>query len=123
MKNKIILLVSFSLIVFMSSCKKDNTNDPTPTITSMESLDVPADFNWKTTRDYQINIGTSSAGITTLSSEDGTVIYQKAFVTGSEAYQMKVSLPTYLEKVKISFKGQAEIIELTGTTISHQFNF
>jgi len=123
MKKQIILLASLFLVIFLSSCKKDNNNDPSPIINSMESLDVPADFDWKTTRDYQINIGTSSAGITTLASEDGSVIYQKAFVTGTEAYQMKVALPTYVEKVKVSFKGQSEIIELTGATISHQFNF
>ena len=123
MKNKIILLASLVLVIFFSSCKKDNNYDPKPIINSMESLNVPTDFNWKTARDYQINISSSSAGIAVLTSEDGTVIYQKAFVTGAQAYQMKVALPTYLEKVKVSFKGQAEIIELTSTTISHQFNF
>jgi len=123
MKNKIILLASLVLVISLSSCKKDNNNDPKPTITTMESLDVPANFDWKTTRDYQINISTSSAGIAILASEDGTIVYQKAYVTGAQAYQMKVALPTYLEKVKVSFKGQAEIIELTSTTISHQFNF
>lgn len=123
MKNKIILLISLVFAISLSSCKKDNNNDPKPTITSMETLDVPAGFNWKTTRDYQINISTNSSGIVTLASEDGTIIYQKAFVTGTQAYQMKVALPSYLEKAKISFKGQFEIIGLTGTTISHQFNF
>lgn len=95
---------------------------PAPAIETMNELKVPSDFNWKTTRDYQFSITTASDGIATISNEDGTVVYQKAFMTANNAYQMKMALPTYETKVRLSFKGQIELIELDNTSLSHQFN-
>jgi len=111
-------------MIFVSSCKKDNYIEPSATtVETMDELVVPSDFNWKTTRDYQFNVTTASNGIATITSENGNVIYLKAFITANEAYTMKIALPSYEKKVQISFKGQTEILELTGTTLNHQFNF
>ncbi len=95
---------------------------PSPAIESMNELKVPSDFNWKTTRDYQFSVTTASSGIATVSNEDGTVVYQKAFITANNPYQMKMALPTFETKVRLSFKGQIEVIELNSTSLSHQFN-
>lgn len=124
MKNRIFLLSTLLLIIAFSSCKKDQMIEPSPApaIETMNELKVPSDFNWKTTRDYQFSITTASDGIATISNEDGTVVYQKAFMTANNAYQMKMALPTYETKVRLSFKGQIELIELDNTSLSHQFN-
>lgn len=124
MKNRIILLSTILIMIALSSCKKDQMIEPTPApaIESINELKVPSDFNWKTTRDYQFSVTTASSGIATVSNEDGTVVYQKAFITANNAYQMKMALPAFETKVRLSFKGQIEVIELNSTSLSHQFN-
>ncbi len=122
MKNLKLFLLLFLLAAVFTSCKKDRITEPEPTIVTMEDLEVPSDFDWKTTRDYQFEISTLTGGIVTLSNESGTVTYQKVFVNGSESYTMNVTLPTYEKKIRMAFKGQIVILELTSSSLSQQFN-
>jgi hypothetical protein len=120
MKNVLIFL--FSVTVVFSACKRNiQEEEPTPTgPVTMDDLVVNSDFDWKTTVDYELSITSSANNIVEVVSMEGTV-YQRAFISAGQTYVMKLTLPSYTEKVKVKFMGKEKEVELTSEIITCVF--
>lgn len=121
MKAKInYFLLSFLLITIFSSCKKDLT-EPKATEASIENIAVPESFDWKTTKEYTMNLTSNSSGLLEVTNNEG-IAYFRLFLSAGNPYSGKLTLPSYETKVILKFKGINTEIELTSQNISYQSN-
>ena len=115
--KKTTLLIALGFILFMSSCKKDTPQQPDNKPTTMEELQVPASFNWKTTSDFSLTLTANANGIVEVNNANGAT-YQKAYLTAGIPYTMKVVVPSYEKSVKLKFGSQTTVLNLTATSMS-----
>lgn len=120
MKTRIILIVLGFATLFVS-CRKDRNiieNPSEPKV--MEELKVPADFNWKTTKDFSLTLTSPVAGIAEVTNSSG-IAYQKAYLTPGTPYTMKLTLPAYEKSVRLKLGNQSATLELTATVLQFVF--
>ena len=117
--KKNIMLALLLIGLGLSSCKKTDQDEPKAP-EKMEELTVPASFNWKTTKDLTITMTGFTSGIAEVTNDQG-VAYLKAYLTVDQPYTTKISLPAYETKVTFKFMGQSTQVNLTGTSLNHQF--
>jgi len=112
--------------LFLGACKspsKSNqeANDPTSgNANTMESINVPSDFNWKTFTDYDLTIDSDVAGLIQVVSKKGTV-YHRAYLSGKDAYTFILTVPAYENEVKLRHQGEEVLMDLSGKTLFHSF--
>lgn len=117
--KKIAFFLMIAVLASLYSCRKDRFEPNTPS--SMEELKVPANFDWKTTKDYTFTFQAGSAGLVSVNSKNGNV-YHLAYLVQGSPYTIKLTLPTYEKRVVLVFKDQTAEVELTGSVINRQFN-
>lgn len=113
-------LLFLFLIVLVSACKKDRDQPTEIAPQRMDDLVVPADFDWKTTHTYTFDLSTAHEGIVSIESQDGAVFF-KALLSQSADLSVKISLPSYLNKVQIKQMGRIVERELNQETITASF--
>lgn len=118
MKNILILTLS-GILIFLASCKKQEIEEPKAPGT-MNELQVPDGFNWKTTTDTQLNLTASASGLAEVSGTDGTV-YSKAFVFAGKAQMLKLTIPGFEKKITIRHNGKSVTLDLVPGSMAYDF--
>lgn len=122
MKKYLFISILSSLVV-LTSCKKDS-EDQNPNLDSqnetMENLKVSEDFNYETFGDYELTLTGYTDGVVEVISDKG-VVYQRAFLKQDQPYSMKLTVPTYVEELKLRFKGKEVELNLDDESLSYQF--
>jgi len=108
------------LIVLVSACKKDRDQPAEIIPQGMDELVVPADFDWKTTHAYTFELSSAREGIVSIESADG-VVYFKGMISQATDLSVEISLPAYLNKVKIKQLGRIFEVELNQAIITASF--
>lgn len=124
MKNVSVLLF-ITLMFAMVSCNKTtlkpvNTAGP-KTTNPMDNLQVPQNFNWKTTQTINLTLTANENNLVNVTSKDG-ISYQKAFLQAKKSYTMKLVIPAYSKSIVLNFMGKKVTIDITSTDMSYQFN-
>jgi hypothetical protein len=119
MKKAILISVVLLGIIF-TSCQKDFDEQPIQAPTTMDDLQVPSNFDWKTTKDINFNLKGDYNSIVEVLASNGKV-YHKAFLTQNHTYGVKLTLPSYEKQITLRYKGQEVPIELDGSTVNHTF--
>jgi hypothetical protein len=119
--KKITFLLIAAIALIFTSCKKDRIDNPDNKPQTMEELQVPADFSWKTTKDFSLTLSASASGIVEVNNASG-ISYQKAYLSPGLAYTMKLTVPSYEKTIKLKFLGQEATLELTAAALNYQFN-
>lgn len=112
----------FSFAMMLVSCQKQSLVDPSqPTQSNtMESLQVPSSFNWKTTRTVQLTLTAKANNLVDVTSSKG-VSFQRAFLKANKAYTMKLVIPAYENTLQVKFMGQDVTLNITSGNMSYQF--
>jgi hypothetical protein len=118
MKKYLFLIIAIG--VLFTSCKKDRQPVEENLPQSMENLQVPADFDWKTTADYQFEVSSDLDGILSFSDDQGTT-YHTAVLAAGSSYQVKLTLPTYLNKIRVKQMGRIIEADLASGLIKIDF--
>jgi hypothetical protein len=122
LKFNIMKRVAFILLiasVALTACRKDRLEPKTPD--SMEQLQVPANFDWKTTKDYKITFTAAQSGIVQLVNSNN-IAYQKAFLTSQQSYVMQLTLPSFEKSVVVRFGGKDTALNLNSTMLTVNLN-
>ncbi len=115
----ILVMLALSLVFF--SCRKDRDIVEEPKAPeTMEELQVPASFNWKTTTDFRLTIVASAAGIVHIQNDAG-ISYQKVYITANQPYTTKLTLPAYEKRATIVLNDTHKIIDLSSPVLTIQF--
>lgn len=120
--KKIVFLLLGTLILF-SACRKEIVKKViTPdNITSMDDLSISSDFNWKTTKDYQITFTATNSNLVKVENNNG-VLFQSAFLKANETYKMKLNLPSYQETIHLKFLNEDVLMKLDNSELEYNFN-
>lgn len=119
--KKTAFLIIIGIAFLFPSCKKDRIDNTDTKPENMEELQVPADFLWKTTKDYSLTLSANSSGIVEVNNTSG-ISYQKAYLSPGNAYVMKLTVPAYEKTVKLKFSGQEAMLELSASNLIYHFN-
>lgn len=120
------ILMMIILPLFLGACKSPNKSNPETEVptsgnaTTMESIDVPSDFNWKTFTDYDLTIDSEVAGLIQVVSKKG-IVYHRAYLSGNDAYSFILTVPTYENEVKLRHQGEEVLMDLSSKTLFHAF--
>lgn len=121
--KKFLYISVLSSLVVLTSCKKDaddpNSN-PDSQFETMENLKVSGEFNYETFGDYNLTLTGYTDGVVEVLSEKG-VIFQRAYLKKDQPYAMKLTVPTYVQEVKLRFKGKEAELMLDSDKLSYQF--
>ena len=123
---KKLTLLSIVIIFSFTACQNDwdqivEDNQANEEVTSMSNMVVSSDFNWKTTKDIDINLtGMDKDEVIYIKSVEGDV-YQKAFVKSGINYSTKITIPTYATEVNVMCKGVLTKIPISGNEINYKF--
>ncbi len=118
--KKHLLFATLSLSLLFVSCRKDIESPTNQPPSNMEEIVVPANFNWKTTKEYKLSVTAPSMGIVEVNSAQGAT-YQKAYLQAAQAYTMQLTLPAYEKSVKLKFGNQTATLELNAAVLSYNF--
>lgn len=120
--KKIIYLLSIVSVFALASCQKpDILNDAAAeeeivTSRTMNDLIISKDFDWKTTQDVNIELNYNTSGIVSINSVENET-FQKAFVKSNEVFKTKVTVPTYMKSLKVTYNGSTKEIPISDGTI------
>jgi len=119
---KKIILIFAVLTVVLSSCRKDFT-EKEEQIQSKTMVDLTIDdnFSWKTTKDIEVSISSSSNETVIIKSQSGYV-YLKAFLTSRQEFTSKITVPTYVSDVIVVCKGQNRQVTVVNNKLEEYFN-
>lgn len=127
MKKQSIWLVTFVVMFAMifAACKSPSSSgydsaEANGNGMTMEDIKVPKNFNWKTFATYDITLEAEEAGQFQVVSESGTV-YHRANLNGKDAYTFNLAIPTYEDKVKVQFRGESMLLDLSSKSLFHSF--
>ncbi|MDK2910961.1 MAG: hypothetical protein PWR20_2529 [Bacteroidales bacterium] len=123
MKTKFTLILLASVIIALASCRKEELPEPAvpQKPTSMKEMQVPVDFNWKTTRNLQVSITAKSNGLVEILDSKGNA-YQKAFLTANKTFVLKFTVPTFEKSLKIKFNGKETSVDITSDNLTATLN-
>ncbi len=118
--NRSLWFASFLLIVtiVINSCGKNtiDVNNPDEPLNGIHSLNVPANFDWKTSSNYSFVFSNGSFGVVEVTSVDNSAVYHRgSYIENSNGdYVANINLPTFVTQVRIN----GDIHDLTGPVIN-----
>ena len=125
--KKLSLILVVAAIFSLTACQKDwdqisEDNQITEEVASMSDMIVSSEFNWKTTKDINVNFtGLDKDDVILIKSLDGD-IYQKALVKSGINYSTKITIPTYADEISVTYKGSPINIPIADNNeITHNF--
>lgn len=117
--KKIIFVFIIGIFV-LTSCQKEFTKDLNINKDkTMNEMVVSENFDWKTTKDYIVDIDVNKDGIFYLQSDEGVNYLKYNLFIGDN--NIKITLPAYEKYVYLIFKGEKVKYELISSKINYEF--
>ncbi len=116
----IILAVSVSFLLFGCDAPSNSSSSSQNNIEGMEDLNIPAGFDWKTTRDINFRLTGYSTARVQIMSDDGSLLHQANLIEDQE-YSFKLTIPAYKNDLKVVYKGKEVRVNATRSNFVHSF--
>jgi len=116
----------FLAVILMSlaatSCRKTNLREEA-TVESkpMNEISVSPDFNWETTKIMEVRLTSISAGVIYIKPVEGDYWFHKGMLNSGSVFTTKLNVPSYLNEVKLTFRGMEVIVPVIGTSLEYNF--
>lgn len=111
-------------LIVSTSCKKENLSNyskvETSTIKTSE-LKVSNNFDWKTTKNINLNLVGYANSPLLITNSKGDVI-EKCMLFKDKNYTTIVTIPTYEKTIYLNYMGQIKSLELNQSEINYIFN-
>jgi len=124
MKKLITVLLVVGIGLSLTLCQKPKTNktDTQAELSKdINTLDVDDNFNWKTIKDIQVSLTSSTDNVVFIKSIKGDV-YLKAFLKSGQKFDTKITIPTYVEEVMVVCNGQSQKLSVVDKVLTYSFN-
>ncbi len=118
-KLPFILLAAASMLLF--SCSKDRSESDKNDLHTLEEIDVPDDFNWRTYThvDFELKGGFNS--LIEVASTNGKTVYHRGYLVKDQTLSISVPIPSFETRVIIRYMGKAVTVDLAGSVIVQEF--
>ena len=112
------LLLILLIVVVGFSCGKNtisNIDDPDENPTGMLSLNVPSNFEWKTSSNFNFIFSNGTFGVVEITSVDNSFTYHRGsyIEDNSGSYNVNLNIPSYVSQVRVN----GDVVDLIGPTI------
>ncbi len=124
MRKITILVLIIGVAIGFTLCHKPDTlknEGQTEISKDINELDVSDNFRWKTIKDVNISLQTSTDAVALIKSVKGDV-YLKAFIKAGQKLDTKITIPTYVSEIVLSCKGQEKRMLVETGGIKYNFN-
>ncbi len=124
MKKLFAVLLVIGIGLSLTLCQKPKTNEAdTQAVSSKDinSLEVDDNFNWKTIKDIQVSLTSSTDNVVFIKSIKGDV-YLKAFLKSGQKFDTKITIPTYVKEVIVVCKGHSQKLSVEDKVLTYSFN-
>ena len=118
MKSIKLLTVLITGLLILNSCSKDDSR-PWNSVNS-ETLVAQSNFDWNTTKTYQLTLTGSLSHIVKITSAKG-IVYQKVFLSAGSQCLTTITLPSYEKSVHLVYNNKDIEIALSGTNLTYSF--
>lgn len=119
--NLVAVLLVLATISVVSCKKTDLKEDPISSPKTMSALKADAGFTWETTRNLDVRLSGNSTGVVYIRPVAGDYYFYKGLLTSGTLLTTKITIPSYINKVRLTFKGKVHEISVTGNKLV--FNF
>jgi hypothetical protein len=115
-----------ALLIFASvstvSCRKMDVKEKhSGESKPMTELKVDANFNWETTRCIDVRLTGTSAGVVYIRPLEGDYYFCKGMLSSGADFATKITLPSYVKEVKLTFKGLVRIVSVNDNRLEYNF--
>jgi len=119
MKTKTVFLLLLVFITFsLWSCHKVDQNDgKNDQAKTLKECKVDAAFSWETVKTLDVTLSSSQSGVIYIRPADADYYYHKGFISRGSGYFTKISIPAYVDKLKLSFNGNVYEVAVTGNKL------
>jgi LruC domain-containing protein len=132
MKTIKLFSVLFIFAILLGACKRDKDDNIDPNedqiIESVNDLQVPPDFNWKTTQTIQVTVNLPATGDLEpliITNRDGSKRYFRGFPEdGSRTINTVITIPTYVYELWLTYNGAVgpNMAFVSDGVLSYDFN-
>lgn len=129
MKNSKIIILILIVAALLQSCVKGEFIDfPEPSVESVNDLNIPASFDWKTTKTLNVSVVLPDDGAIkplTITNSSGTKRYFRGYPDdGSRTVSTIITIPSYIKKVKLAYGGNNEssLDLVSNSSMNYNFN-
>ncbi|MDP3441829.1 MAG: hypothetical protein Q8T08_03120, partial [Ignavibacteria bacterium] len=122
------VLAIFTFVAISCNRSNDEYVKPDGGIESVNDLQVPPDFDWKTTQTIDLVVILPESGEIQpliVTNRDGSVKYFRGFPDdGSKTLRTKITIPSYITDLRFIYNGTIgpNIVYIGGSTVSYNFN-
>jgi hypothetical protein len=115
-----IIIVSFAYLTACDAPTNSGAEDTQDVINSIEDLSIPADFDWKTEKNISFTLSGYQTSSVRIVSESGEQ-YHRANLFADSEYSFELTVPAYMETIRVLYRGQEKEFELNRPEIVHNF--
>lgn len=115
-----IIILSFAYLTACDAPTNSDAEDTQDSINSIEDLNIPDDFDWKTQKNISFTLSGYQTGSVRIVSESGEQ-YHRANLFSDNAYSFELTVPAYMETIRVLYRGQEKSFELNRSEIVHNF--
>jgi len=109
--------------ISMISCHKANLKEEFSSETKpMKDIIVGPNFTWETTKIIDVSLSASHAGVVYVSPVEGDYYFYKGALFSGTSFTTQLTVPSYLEEVKLIFKGAVHVVDLKNNRLEFNFN-
>lgn len=109
-----LVLIAFSILACHKVEQKEVKMDQAKTL---KECKVDASFSWETTKTLDVSLSSSQSGVVYIRPINADYYYHKGFISKGSDYNTKITIPAYIDKVKLSFNGIVYELDLTGNKL------
>ncbi len=122
MKNIIIYgLLMLSAASVLNSCRKiEQEMEPEPASKNMESMKIAPEFTWQTTKTVDVSLTAAVSGVILIAPPEGNYNYNKGFIAAGSVYHVRITIPSFVDRIRLSFNGRVNTVQLTGLILDYQ---
>lgn len=113
-----LLPVLLTGLLILNSCSKDDSR-PWNDVNS-ETIVAQSNFDWNTTKTYQLTITGSLSHIVKITSAKG-IVYQKIFLPAGSQFLTSFTLPSYEKNVHLVYNNKDIEIVLSSPNLTYSF--
>jgi len=114
------ILLVLSLLGF-SFCRKIDKKEYTGNSKTIAKLKIDQVFKWETTRIINVNITGTKSGVVYINPLEGDYCFNKGFVSASTGYSTIITIPSYVNEVKLFFNRQNYKVPIVGNNLDFSF--
>lgn len=117
------LMILLIGMLILNSCYKDDSRpwDEKQAIpVNTDNLVAKSNFDWKTTKKYQITIKGKINHVVKITSSKGEV-YQKVFLLAGIDCSTTIILPAYEKSIHLIYNDKDIVLQLSSSTLTYSF--